>query len=83
MGCLATAFLCDNIRTHMQSLLPFVSELFFYLALPLVVGYAWMFGYHWYQYGTSKKHATEALIIFLVGAGVLLLVMFVSLQYVN
>lgn len=67
----------------MQSLLPFVTELFFYLALPLVVGYAWMFSYHWYQYGTARAHGTRALIIFLFGAGILLFVMFLSLQYVN
>lgn len=67
----------------MHSLVPLMAELFFYLALPLVVGYAWVFGYHWYQHGTSPRYATIALIIFLSGALILLGVMFASLQYVN
>ncbi len=67
----------------MHPLVPLLAELFFYLALPLTVGYAWIFGYHWYQYGTKQSHATSALTIFLLGALVLLGVMFVSLRYVN
>lgn len=67
----------------MDQLVPLVAELFFYLALPLVVGYAWMFGYHWYQYGTKQKYANFALLLFLGGAVICLGVMFVSMQYVN
>jgi hypothetical protein len=67
----------------MEILIPFLAQLFFYLSLPLVTVYAWVFGYHWYQYGTEKKHGTIALIIFLTGAILCVGVMFVSLQYVN
>ena len=67
----------------MQPLVPLLAELFFYLALPIVVVYTFIFGYHWYSYGTQKSHSSLAIIIFLVGAGLLLGVMFLTLQYVG
>ncbi len=67
----------------METLIPLVATLFFYAVLPLTVGYAWIFGYHWYQYGTKQGHASLALLIFLGGAIICLGVMFLSLQYVN
>lgn len=67
----------------MNELMSVGAELFFYIALPLVVGYAWIFGYHWYEYGTKKSHGTIALTFFLCGAALILLMMFVSLQYVS
>ncbi|MEX2340756.1 MAG: hypothetical protein WD605_00340, partial [Candidatus Paceibacterota bacterium] len=77
----ALVFLCDNIS--MEAQIPLLAELFFYLALQIVIVYALVFGYHWFQYGTNKKHSTLALTIFMIGAGSLLFVMFLSLQYVN
>lgn len=67
----------------MQSLVPLLAELFFYLALPIVAIYTLIFGYHWYNFGTQRSHATIALIIFLTGAGLLLALMFLTLQYVS
>lgn len=67
----------------MESLIPLLAELFFYLALPLVVIYVLIFGYHWYNFGTKHSYATVALVVFLAGDLVLLSVMFVALQYVS
>lgn len=67
----------------MHPLILLLAELFFYLALPLTVGYAWVFGYHWYQYGTEPSQATSALVVFLGGAAIFLAAMFLSLQYVS
>lgn len=67
----------------MSELIGIGAELLFYMALPLVVGYAWIFGYHWYEYGTKKSHGTIALVVFLSGAVLILLMMFVSLRYVS
>ena len=67
----------------MQTLAPLLAELFFYLALPIVAIYSLIFGYHWFNFGTQKSHASLAMIIFLVGAGLLLGVMFLTLQYVG
>lgn len=67
----------------MQAILPLFAELLFFLALPIVCTYSLIFGYHWYNYGAKQSHASLALIAFLVGAGLLLGVMFVTLQYVG
>lgn len=67
----------------MESTPAIFAQLFFYLTLMFVVVYGWMLGYHWYQYGTKRGHATTAISIFAVGAIVLLSVMLIALQYVS
>lgn len=67
----------------MPEIAPLLTQLFLYLAIPMVAGYATVFGYHWYQYGTENRHASVALAVFLIGAGLCLVVMFIASQYVG
>ncbi len=67
----------------MIELLLVFAELVFYFSLLLSVIFALVLGYHWYQYGTKKRHAATAVITFSVGATLFLAVMAFSLIYVG
>gem|GEM_PF-3671322 len=67
----------------MESFLTFISELIFYITLPVMLIYSWIFSYHWYQYGVSKKSSLVLTIVFLSVSAILLLIMFFTSVYVN
>jgi len=67
----------------MQPIVPLLAELLFFLTLPIVTFYSLIFGYHWYNFGTKRSHASIALFIFIAGALLLLSFMFLALQYVG
>jgi TRAP-type C4-dicarboxylate transport system permease small subunit len=52
-----------------------------YLALLTFTIYVVVYGYHWFQYGSSRRQSLTALTLFIVGGVVLLIGLVVSLQY--
>ena len=55
-----------------------IAELFLYLSVLVTLIYTLIASYHWFSYGESQKINWLALTIFLAGAGVLIITMFLS-----
>lgn len=55
--------------------LPTFLGLAFFAMLIIFTIYAWMLGYHWFAYGTSKRTSRMSLIFFITGGAILLSVM--------
>lgn len=58
--------------------LPTAFGLIFFTLLFVFTVYSWMLGYHWFSYGTSKTTSWRTLVVYLTGAGVLLIVMLLA-----
>ena len=55
-----------------------LAQLAIYVVLLIGTVYSVVIGYHYFQYGSSKKTSTTALVVFLIGAGLLLIGLMVS-----
>ena len=60
------------------SIIPAITRLVLFVALGAVTLYAVIFGYHWFQYGSSRRTSLSAIIIFVSGAALLLFGMLLS-----
>lgn len=61
------------------SLLAVLMQIILYSALLITTVYSLIYAYHWFTYGTSKKISTISLLVFLTGAGGILLIMLFGL----
>ncbi len=57
-----------------------VSEVIFYGLIVIFVLHAIMLAYHWFAYGENKKISTLALGIYLIGGGILFLILGISIS---
>ena len=62
-----------NIYMEDPSFISIVAEGIIYVSLLVGTIYTLIVSYHWFQYGSSRKTSTTALIIFLSGSGLLFL----------
>ncbi len=58
------------------------AEIAFYILILIFILHAAMLAYHWFAYGENKKISTLALGIYLIGGGILFLILGVSLTMI-
>ncbi len=58
-----------------------IAKLLIYLSLLIFTIYTVVFGYHWFNYGTSRTTSLTAMIIFLTGAVGLFLTLIGAYQF--